>query len=59
MSFSFGNNLLNDAKSKNLETVLEEAIKEATNDETYRKVKRMSYSGNTTDEVSIGVFMPK
>lgn len=47
---------MNEAKSKNLETVLEEAIKEATNDETYRKVKRMSYSGHATDEVSCALW---
>lgn len=43
----------NDPKNSNLGTVLEEAIKEATDDETFRKVKRMSYSANAAEEVSI------
>lgn len=31
---------------------LEQALKEAVDDETFRKVKRMSYSGNAAEEVS-------
>lgn len=38
-------------KNKNLESALERAIQEATDDTTFRKVKRMSYSGNAADEV--------
>lgn len=33
-------------------TALEQAIKEATDDATFQKVKRMSYSGNAAGEVS-------
>lgn len=45
-------NLSDPTKSnRNLETALEQAIKEATDDETFRKVKRMSYSGHAVDEV--------
>lgn len=48
------NILENDAKNgQNIGTALEQAIKEAVDDETFRKVKRMSYSGNTATEVSI------
>lgn len=42
---------LGDLKSRNLDAALEQAMKEATADETFRKVKRMSYSGHTADEV--------
>lgn len=42
---------LGDLKSRNLNAALEQAMKEATDDETFRKVKRMSYSGHTADEV--------
>lgn len=42
---------LNDPKNKNLESALEMALKEAVDDETFRKVKRMSYSNNAADEV--------
>lgn len=38
---------------KNLGTALQQALKEAVDDETFRKVKRMSYSSNAADEVSI------
>lgn len=34
-------------------TALEQAIKEAVDDETFRKVKRMSYSGGSAGEVSV------
>lgn len=44
---------LNDPKNRNLESTLEQALKEATEDETFRKVKRMSYSNHAADEVSI------
>lgn len=43
-SKSGGNNLMGIA--------LEQALKEAVDDETFRKVKRMSYSGNAAEEVS-------
>lgn len=48
------NILENDEKNgENLGTALEQALKEATDDETFRKVKRMSYSSNAAEEVSI------
>lgn len=43
---------MNDPKGKSLETALGQALKEAVDDETFRKVKRMSYSGNAAGEVS-------
>lgn len=42
---------MNDPKNKNLESALEMALKEAVDDETFRKVKRMSYSNNAAEEV--------
>jgi hypothetical protein len=42
----------NDPKSKNLGMALEQALKQAMNDETFRKVKRMSYSSNAASSVS-------
>lgn len=39
--------------SENNETALEQALKEASNDETFRKVKRMSYSCNAADDVRL------
>lgn len=42
------NILENDPKNG---TALEQAIKEAAADETFRKVKRMSYSGNASEQV--------
>lgn len=48
------NILENDTENgKNLGTALQQALKEAVDDETFRKVKRMSYSSNAADEVSI------
>lgn len=41
----------NHPKARGLETALEQALKEAVDDDTYRKVKRMSYSGNAASEV--------
>lgn len=41
----------NDPKNKNLESALEMALKEAVDDETFRKIKRMSYSNNAAEEV--------
>lgn len=46
------NILEDDQKNGELETALEQAIKEAADDETFRKVKRMSYSGNAAEAVS-------
>ncbi|XP_037038061.1 uncharacterized protein LOC119075657 [Bradysia coprophila] len=43
---------LNDPKNKNLESALEMALKEAVDDETFRKVKRMSYSNNAAEEIT-------
>lgn len=48
--FRLDNILENDPANS---TALEQAIKEATNDATFQKVKRMSYSGNAAGEVSI------
>lgn len=51
---SLDNILENDAEDeKNLGPALEQALKEAVDNETFRKVKRMSYSGNAADEVSV------
>lgn len=48
------NILENDEKNgENLGTALEQALKEAVDDETFRKVKRMSYSSNAAEEVSL------
>ncbi|XP_055634798.1 uncharacterized protein LOC129774822 [Toxorhynchites rutilus septentrionalis] len=44
--------LENDPKSRNLETALEQALKEAVDDDTYRTVKRMSYSSNAASEIA-------
>lgn len=45
--------------NKKLGTVLERALKEAVDDDTFRKVKRMSYSSNAADEVtSLPFFLP-
>lgn len=51
--FSLDNILENDEKNgQNLGTALEQALKEAVDDKTFQKVKRMSYSSNAADEVS-------
>lgn len=51
---SLDNILENDTENgENLGTALQQALKEAVDDETFRKVKRMSYSSNAADEVSI------
>lgn len=39
-------------RNRQLETVFEQAIKEATSDPTFNKVKRMSYSNNAGGDVS-------
>ena len=39
-------------KSKNLESSLEQALKEAVDDATLRKIKRISYSANAATELS-------
>lgn len=44
---------MNDPKGRSLETALGQALKEAADDETYQKVKRMSYSGNAAGEVRV------
>lgn len=38
-------------RSKNLESTLEQALKEAVDDATLRKIKRISYSANAATEV--------
>ncbi|XP_055857470.1 uncharacterized protein LOC129920237 [Episyrphus balteatus] len=43
---------LPEPRSKKLDTVLEQAIKEATDDVTFKKVKRMSYSNNAVGELT-------
>lgn len=48
-TFRLDNILENDPANS---TALEQAIKEATDDATFQKVKRMSYSGNAAGEVS-------
>uniref|UniRef100_A0A182MF59 Uncharacterized protein n=1 Tax=Anopheles culicifacies TaxID=139723 RepID=A0A182MF59_9DIPT len=46
----------NDPKARNLENALEQALKEAVDDDTYRKVKRMSYSSNAAGEIAERLF---
>ncbi|EAT40001.1 AAEL008241-PA [Aedes aegypti] len=46
----------NHPKARGLETALEQALKEAVDDDTYRKVKRMSYSGNAASEIAERLF---
>ncbi|XP_050087704.1 uncharacterized protein LOC126572431 [Anopheles aquasalis] len=48
--------LENDPKARNLENALEQALKEAVDDDTYRKVKRMSYSSNAAGEIAERLF---
>ncbi|XP_039436715.1 uncharacterized protein LOC120418405 [Culex pipiens pallens] len=48
--------LENDPKARNLETALEQALKEAVDDDTYRTVKRMSYSSNAASEIAERLF---
>ncbi|XP_058058489.1 uncharacterized protein LOC131209435 [Anopheles bellator] len=43
-------------KARNLENALEQALKEAVDDDTYRKVKRMSYSSNAAGEIAERLF---
>ncbi|XP_052866240.1 uncharacterized protein LOC128272465 [Anopheles cruzii] len=43
-------------KARNLENALEQALKEAVDDDTYRKVKRMSYSSNAAGEIADRLF---
>lgn len=51
-SFSYENLIKDEARNKHLESALQQALKEAADDQTFRKVKRLSYSANDTDEVS-------
>ncbi|XP_059618202.1 uncharacterized protein LOC132262798 isoform X2 [Phlebotomus argentipes] len=44
--------------NKKLGTVLERALKEAVDDDTFRKVKRMSYSSNAADELPHSLALP-
>ncbi|XP_062546543.1 uncharacterized protein LOC134212573 [Armigeres subalbatus] len=46
----------NHPKARGLETALGQALKEAVDDDTYRKVKRMSYSGNAASEIAERLF---
>lgn len=50
--FSYENLIKDEARNKHLESALQQALKEATDDQTFRKVKRLSYSANDTGEVS-------
>lgn len=50
--FRYENLIKNEARNKHLESALQQALKEAADDQTFRKVKRLSYSANDTDEVS-------
>lgn len=43
---------LSEPKSRELETAVEQALREAADDETFRKVKRMSYSSNAVGELT-------
>ncbi|XP_055907745.1 uncharacterized protein LOC129942726 [Eupeodes corollae] len=43
---------IQEPRSKKLDTVLEQAIKEASDDVTFKKVKRMSYSNNAAGELT-------
>lgn len=49
---------MNDPKGKSLESALGQALKEAVDDETFQKVKRMSYSGNAAGEVGGQMCLP-
>lgn len=42
---------LNQNNEDSVKEKLEEAVQEALDDETYRKVKRMSYQSHNADEV--------
>lgn len=44
-----------DVQAKNLGGTLERALREALDDDTFRKVKRMSYSSNAAKGVSINL----
>ncbi|XP_058450007.1 uncharacterized protein LOC131429711 [Malaya genurostris] len=48
--------LENDPKARDLGTALEQALKEAVDDDTYRKVKRMSYSSNAASGIAERLF---
>lgn len=50
--FRYENLIKDEARNKHLESALQQALKEAADDQTFRKVKRLSYSANDTDEVS-------
>ncbi|CAD7086023.1 unnamed protein product [Hermetia illucens] len=43
---------LNEPKTAEMKAALEQAFKEASHDETFRKVKRMSYSSNAVGEIT-------
>lgn len=43
---------LEEQRSPEMDSVLEQALKEAEDDVTFKKVKRMSYSSNAAGEVS-------
>ena len=43
---------LEEHRSPEMDSVLEQALKEAEDDVTFKKVKRMSYSSNAAGEVS-------
>lgn len=46
---------LNRTDDAEIKQRLEAAVREALDDETYRKVKRMSYQSHNADEVIIGL----
>ena len=48
---------LNEGVNKNLGAALDKAFREAADDETFRKVKRMSYSGNAAEEVRYMLYI--
>lgn len=51
-SFSYESLIKDEARNKHLESALQQALQEAADDKTFRKVKRLSYSANDTDDVS-------
>lgn len=50
-------NDLTDGNEEEIKEKLEVAVKEALDDETYRKVKRMSYQSHNADEVNDNILL--
>ena len=49
---------MNQNNDEDLNEKLETAVQEALDDETYRKVKRMSYQSHNADEVRALIIFP-